>query len=63
MNEQMTFEQIHEITEPYCIHGDEFYGNLTSIIIFLRQFDTMVDVNKVGVSKWFKITPTNMWLN
>ena len=59
----MTFQQIHEITQPYCIHGNQFYGNLSNIIIFLRQFNTMIDVNHVGTSKWFKVTSTNIWLN
>jgi len=59
----MTFQQIHDITQPYCIHGDQFYENSTTIIIFLRQFNVMVDMNYVGTSKWFKVTPTVLWLN
>ena len=63
MNKALTFQKIHEITQPYCIHGDQFYGNLSTIIIFLRQFNVMVEVNRVSTSKWFKTTSTNIWLN
>ena len=63
MSNTLTFRKIHEITAPYCIRGDELYGNLSIIIIFLRQFNTMIEVNRIGTNRWFKITPTNIWLN
>lgn len=57
--QHLTFEQMHEISAPYCIRGDKKYVSLTYIPRYNQKYvDALVHMNG-----WSKEIPGVIWLN
>jgi len=63
MNKYFTWEQIHNITAPFCVRGDRSYPAQAFTYIYLRGFERMAVFEDKHMSNWAKIIPTEIYLN
>jgi len=60
---QLTFKQIHNITLPYLMKGDEEYLTKIYIEIFLRSFNMTALILDIQSSSWYKNGDSEIWWN
>lgn len=58
-----TWEQLHEITAPYCIRGESTYPTITYKWWYIHRLRVLFCYPEVWGRSWYKRTITNLWMN
>lgn len=58
-----TWEQLHEVSTPYCIRGDGTYPSIVYKMWRVKRLKMLFIYPEVFGRSWYKKTITNLWMN